>query len=99
MTTQEFAEFIIKEIVTYPEEVKINQTKDDMGILLTLFLNPEDTGIIIGRKGSTAKTIRSLIHIHGMKNKARVTLKLHETAHKYFNKRIDATSQEAQANS
>ncbi|MEK7574365.1 MAG: KH domain-containing protein [Patescibacteria group bacterium] len=75
---QEFLEFLIKAIVDHPEEVKIDRKVDEMGVLLSLKVNPQDMGQVIGRQGSTAKAIRSLLRIVGVKNNARVNLKIEE---------------------
>ena len=75
---QEFLEFLIKAIVDHPEEVKIDRKVDEMGVLLSLRVNPQDMGQVIGRQGSTAKAIRSLLRIVGVKNNARVNLKIEE---------------------
>jgi hypothetical protein len=75
---EKFLEFIIKSIVDHPEEVKIDRKIDEMGVLLTLKVSPQDMGQVIGRDGSTAKAIRSLLRIVGIKNNARVTLKIEE---------------------
>src|SRR3954464_1331409 len=77
---QEFLEFVIKGLVEHPEEVKIGRSVDEMGVLLTLDLNPEDMGKVIGRSGNTAKAIRTLLRVVGMKNNARVNLKINEPA-------------------
>ncbi len=75
---KEFLEFVIKALVDYPEDVKIDRKVDEMGVLLSLKVNPEDMGQIIGKVGSTAKAIRSLVRIVGLKNHARVNLKIEE---------------------
>ncbi len=75
---KEFLEFIIKALVDHPEDVKLDRKVDEMGVLLTLKVNPEDMGQIIGRAGSTARSIRSLVRIVGLKNHARVNLKIEE---------------------
>jgi len=77
-TDKEFLEFIIKALVDHPEDVKIDRRVDEMGVLLSLKVNPEDMGQIIGREGSTARAIRSLVRIVGLKNHARVNLKIEE---------------------
>ncbi len=77
---QEFLEYIIKGLVDHPEDVKIDRKVDEMGVLLSLKVNPEDMGQIIGRAGSTARAIRSLVRIIGLKNHARVNLKIEEPA-------------------
>ena len=75
---QEFLEFVIKGLVDHPGDVKVERKVDEMGVLLTLKVNPEDMGQIIGREGSTAKAIRNLVRIVGLKNHARVNLKIEE---------------------
>lgn len=74
----QFLEFVIKALVDHPEEVKIDRTVDEMGVLMTLTVHPEDMGKIIGRSGNTAKAIRTLLRVVGMKNNARVNLKINE---------------------
>ena len=75
---QDFVEFIVKGIVNYPDDVKVERTVDEMGVLITLRVNPEDMGAVIGRAGSTARAIRTLTRIVGLKNNARVNLKIEE---------------------
>ena len=77
---QEFLEFLIKALVDHPEDVKVDRKVDEMGVLLSLKVNSEDMGQIIGREGATAKAIRSLVRIVGLKNHARVNLKIEEPA-------------------
>ncbi|MEX2145071.1 MAG: KH domain-containing protein [Candidatus Spechtbacterales bacterium] len=75
---QEFLEFVIKSIVDNPKDVKIDRTVDEMGVLLTLKVHQDDMAQVIGRQGSTARSIRTLLRIVGMKNNARVNLKIEE---------------------
>jgi hypothetical protein len=75
---QEFLEYVIKALVDHPEDVKIERKVDEMGVLLSLKVNPEDMGQIIGRQGATARAIRNLVRIVGLKNHARVNLKIEE---------------------
>jgi predicted RNA-binding protein YlqC (UPF0109 family) len=75
---QDFVEFIVKGIVNNPEDVKVDRKVDEMGVLITLRVNPEDMGALIGREGSTARAIRTLTRIVGLKNNARVNLKIEE---------------------
>jgi len=77
---QEFLEFVVKGLVEHPEAVKIGRSVDEMGVLLTLDLHPEDMGKVIGRSGNTAKAIRTLLRVVGMKHNARVNLKINEPA-------------------
>lgn len=74
----EFLEFVVKGLVDHPEAVKINRTVDEMGVLLSLDVHPDDMGKIIGRSGNTAKAMRILLRVVGMKNNARVNLKINE---------------------
>ena len=75
---KEFLEYIIKGLVDNPEDVKVDRKVDEMGVLLSLKVHPEDMGQIIGKAGSTARAIRNLIRIVGLKNHARVNLKIEE---------------------
>lgn len=75
---QEFVEYIVKGIVNNPEDVRTERTVDERGVLITLHINPEDMGYVIGRQGQTARAIRTLLKIVGAKNNARVNLKIYE---------------------
>ncbi len=75
---QVFLDYVVKALVDNPNDVKIDRTVDEMGVLITLTVNPADMGKIIGRMGNTAKAIRTLLRIIGMKNNARVNLKINE---------------------
>jgi hypothetical protein len=74
----QFLEYVVKAMVDNPDAVKIVRSVDDMGVLLNLTVAPEDMGKIIGRKGNTAGAIRTLLRVVGMKNNARVNLKIPE---------------------
>jgi predicted RNA-binding protein YlqC (UPF0109 family) len=75
---KEFVSYIVKAIVDNPNDVLIERTVDEMGVLITLQVNPNDMGYVIGKSGSTAKAIRSLLRIVGARNNARVNLKILE---------------------
>jgi len=75
---KEFIEFIVKSIVGYPDDVKVERTVDEMGVLLTLHINQADMGYVIGKQGNTARSMRTLLKIVGAKNNARVNLKIFE---------------------
>ena len=74
----EFLEYLVKSIVDHPDDVKLERSIDDMGVLLRLKVHAEDMGQVVGRQGATAKAIRSLLRIVGIKNNARVNLKIEE---------------------
>ncbi|MDE2311958.1 MAG: KH domain-containing protein [Patescibacteria group bacterium] len=75
---QQFVEFVVKALVDHPDDVKTERVVDEMGVLITLHLSPEDMGQVIGRMGQTAKAIRTLLRVVGAKHKARVNLKIYE---------------------
>lgn len=75
---QQFLEYVVKALVDNPDDVKINRTVDEMGVLLTLSVHKDDMGKVIGRSGATAKAIRTILRVVGMKNDARVNLKIDE---------------------
>lgn len=75
---KEFLEYVVKSLVDNESEVKIDRKVDEMGVLLTLSVSREDMGKIIGRQGNTAKAIRTLLRVIGMKNNSRVNLKIDE---------------------
>ena len=75
---QQFLEYVIKALVDNADQVKVNRTVDEMGVLLTLEVGAADMGKIIGRQGNTAKAVRTLLRVVGMKNNSRVNLKINE---------------------
>jgi predicted RNA-binding protein YlqC (UPF0109 family) len=75
---QEFLEYVVKSLVDHKDEVKITRKVDEMGVLLSLRVHPDDMGQIIGKGGATVRAIRSLVRLVGAKNHARVNLKIEE---------------------
>lgn len=75
---QEFVEFLVKSIVDSPDSVSTERKVDEMGVLITLKVDPKDLGQVIGRQGQTAKAIRTLLRVVGAKRQARVNLKIYE---------------------
>ena len=73
---QQFVEFIVKSLVGNPDAVKIERRIDEKGVLLELTVDPEDLGRVIGKRGATAQSIRSLLRALGTKNDARYNLKI-----------------------
>ncbi len=73
---QQFIEYIIKSIVGDPDAVKIDRTVDEKGVLLTLTVAPDDLGRVIGKRGTTAQSLRTLLRALGTKNDARYNLKI-----------------------
>ncbi len=75
---QEFLEYVVKTLVDNPNDVSIDRTIDEMGVLMTLKVNPADMGQVIGREGQTARALRTLLRVVGAKNNSRVNLKIYE---------------------
>lgn len=73
-----FIEQVVKMLVDNPNDVKVERKVDEMGVLVSLDVNPADMGIVIGREGQTAKALRTLLRVIGAKNNARVNLKINE---------------------
>ncbi len=73
---QQFVEFIVKSLVNKPEAVQIERRIDEKGVLLELTVDPEDLGRIIGKRGATAQSLRTLLRALGTKNDARYNLKI-----------------------
>lgn len=84
MKDQEFVEYVVKALVENPDKVKVDRRVDEMGVLITLDVSAEDMGKIIGRDGATAKALRTLLRVVGMKNNARVNLKINEPEGRSF---------------
>nr|MDD3720223.1 KH domain-containing protein [Candidatus Gracilibacteria bacterium] len=76
MKELEFLQYLLENIVSKPEDIKIERKEDELGILLTLSVNKDDMGIIIGKGGSTINSIRSIMRLLGMKLNKRVNVKV-----------------------
>jgi len=73
---QQFVEYIVKSVVGNPDAVKVERTIDEKGVLLELTVDPEDLGRVIGKRGATAQSLRTLLRALGTKNDARYNLKI-----------------------
>lgn len=73
---QQFVEYVIKSLVEHPDDVVVERMIDEKGVLLTLTVNPEDLGRVIGKRGGTAQSLRTLLRALGTKNDARYNLKI-----------------------
>ncbi len=73
---QQFVEYIVKSLVGHPDDVVVERIIDEKGVLLTLTVNPEDLGRVIGKRGATAQSLRTLLRALGTKNDARYNLKI-----------------------
>ncbi len=73
---QQFVEYVVKSLVGHPDDVVVERLIDEKGVLLTLTVNPEDLGRVIGKRGGTAQSLRTLLRALGTKNDARYNLKI-----------------------
>jgi len=73
---QQFVEFVVMSLVSKPESVKVERRIDEKGVLLELTVDPEDLGRVIGKRGATAQSLRTLLRALGTKNDARYNLKI-----------------------
>ncbi len=73
---QQFVEYVVKSLVEHPDDVVVERMIDEKGVLLTLTVNPEDLGRVIGKRGGTAQSLRTLLRALGTKNDARYNLKI-----------------------
>lgn len=76
---QQFVEYIVKTLVNNPDKVVVDREIDELGVLLSLSVDPEDVGRVIGKRGATAQSIRTLLRVLGTKNGARYNLKIVNT--------------------
>ncbi len=76
---QQFVEYIVKTLVNNPDKVVVDREIDERGVLLSLSVDPEDVGRVIGKRGATAQSIRTLLRVLGTKNGARYNLKVVNT--------------------
>jgi predicted RNA-binding protein YlqC (UPF0109 family) len=73
---QQFIEYVVKSLVGNPDDVVVERIIDEKGVLLTLTVNPEDLGRVIGKRGATAQSLRTLLRALGTKQEARYNLKI-----------------------
>lgn len=76
MIDQEFVKYIVSSLVSKPDKVRVDRIMDERGVLLTLHVDEEDLGRVIGRKGSTAQSLRVLLRALGSKNEAHYNLRI-----------------------
>jgi len=79
---QQFVEYVVKSLVGHPDDVVVERTIDEKGVLLKLTVNPEDLGRVIGKRGVTAQSIRTLLRALGTKNDARYNFKIMDDGEK-----------------
>jgi len=80
---QQFVEYIVKSLVSKPDSVKIDRRIDEKGVLLELTVDGEDLGRVIGKRGATAQSLRTLLRALGTKNDARYNLKIVDMSNGY----------------
>ena len=83
---QEVLEATVKALVNHPSDVVVQRTLDEMGVLIRVKVNPQDMGLIIGRKGDIVRSLRTIVKMIGLKHHARVNLKVEEPSLLYRNR-------------
>ncbi|MFC1598486.1 KH domain-containing protein [Patescibacteria group bacterium] len=78
MEDQKFLETLLQMIVSNPKDVKVTRTVNEKGVLLTVDVNPEDIGSLIGKEGRNIISVRHLVRMIGLKNKSFVSVKLNQ---------------------
>jgi predicted RNA-binding protein YlqC (UPF0109 family) len=94
---QQFIEFVVKSLVGKPDAVQVKRTIDEKGVLLELTVDPEDLGRVIGKRGATAQSLRTLLRALGTKNNARYNLKIVDNGVGSDNKREDKPADKPQS--
>lgn len=92
---QQFVEYVVKSLVNNPDDVVIERTIDEKGVLLKLTVNPEDLGRVIGKRGVTAQSIRTLLRALGTKNDARYNFKIMDDGEDKPPRREDSKKEES----
>jgi len=93
---QQFVEFVIKSLVSKPDAVVVERRIDEKGVLLELTVDPEDLGRVIGKRGATAQSVRTLLRALGTKNDARYNLKIIDNGPERPARQDDGASQQPQ---
>ncbi len=75
---RDFVEYVLKAILAHPDDVVVTRSVDDLGVLITIAVHPEDMGTVIGKSGQTAKSVRTLLRVIGAKDHTRVNMKILE---------------------
>jgi predicted RNA-binding protein YlqC (UPF0109 family) len=96
---QQFVEYVVKSLVGKPDEVKVERSVDEKGVLLELTVDPEDLGRVIGKRGATAQSLRTLLRALGTKNDARYNLKIVDNGEPRPERAATANSADAAATS
>ena len=78
MEDQKFLEEVLKMLVDHPKDVKVSRTANERGVLLTVDVNPEDLGSLVGKQGRNISSLRHLLRMIGLKNKSYVSIKLNQ---------------------
>lgn len=91
-TDKDFIEYVVRLLVDKPEAVKVERKIDEMGVLISLDVDAQDMGMVIGRDGMTAKALRTLLRVIGARNNARVNLKINEPAGSTYTRKSAVSS-------
>ena len=73
-----FIEYLIKEIASKPEEIRVIESNQDGIFTYLIHAAPEDMGTLIGREGHTIKSIRDLVRAKAIKDNVRVRVNIED---------------------
>ena len=76
MKEVEFLRFLVENLVVHTDDIKIEQTEDELWVLLTLSVHKDDMWIIIWKKGNTINSIRSILRLLWVKLNKKLNLKV-----------------------
>lgn len=76
MAARDLVEYVAKSLVDAPDDVRIEEIETDRGIVLELHVAEDDMGKVIGRNGSVAKALRTLLKVVSARTGETVTLEI-----------------------
>lgn len=89
-----FIDFVVKQMVDHPGDVRIEKTVDKQGVLLELTVNKVDVGRVIGKQGATAQSLRTLLRALGSRNNAHYNLKIMDSQEEHYGRQDEGRGQE-----
>jgi predicted RNA-binding protein YlqC (UPF0109 family) len=76
MAAKELVEYVAKTLVDDPSAVTVTEVEDEEGVVIELHVAEDDMGKVIGRNGSVAKALRTLLKVTAAREGGSVTLEI-----------------------
>jgi len=73
---KELLEFLPKSLVDHPDQVRVEETETDSGVLLRLSVAKEDVGKVIGKQGRIARALRTVVKASAVKDGKQATVEI-----------------------